>query len=80
MGKLYLGRQGLHFSRQKIETAQLRRFFAGLVEDLQSQTNAQKRHAAVDGVDERGAHLLLVQSANQSRVVSNAGEQEDVGF
>src|SRR6266403_5637158 len=49
--ELYVGWQSADSSWQQMQTVQLRRFFAGFIQDLQPEADAQERHASMDCID-----------------------------
>jgi hypothetical protein len=46
------GRQCANASRQQLKAGQLGRLLAGVVEGLKTETNAEERNAAADGIYE----------------------------
>jgi hypothetical protein len=76
--ELYVWRQRADDSGEKIQTLELRSLFARPEQYLQSQADSQKRDAAMDGVDQRGAEFFFVEGANQRRVMTDAGKEQGV--
>ena len=54
----------------------VRRFFAGVVQSLQAETDAKKGYAASKGLKKRSAETALVQCANQRGKVPDTGKQQ----
>src|SRR3989442_14101888 len=78
--ELHTWRQCGNDSGQQIQALELGGFFARLEEHLQAQANPQKRHTAVDGIDQRRAEFLFVERTNKSSVMSYAGEEQSLRF
>src|ERR1700752_5029194 len=78
--KFYGGWQGADLSWQKIQAAQLRRLCARFKEHLEAETNSKEGNAPLDGADERFAHLLFIESANQRGIVPHSGQEQRFRF
>jgi hypothetical protein len=78
--ELYAGWQSADGSWQEIQAVEMRRFFAGLEQDLQAEADAEKRDSFVASVDQGRAEILFVDSANKCRDVPDAGKQERFRF
>jgi hypothetical protein len=59
---------------EQAETSQVRRFLATLKQSLQAQANAEERNSVANAIEQRLAHLHLVESAHHLAVVSDTGE------
>ena len=78
--QFYARRQCRNDSGKKIQSLESRGFLARLEQDLQAETDAQKRNAAVDGINQRCAELFFIEGADQGGVMSDAGEKQRLRF
>jgi len=69
-----------HTAGQQGETGERRGFVAGFIESLQAQTDAEEVCAAGDGIAQRLAQSVRVQSGDKSATVAHAGQDQALGF
>jgi len=62
-----------HTAGQQGETGERRGFVAGFIESLQAQTDAEEVCAAGDGIAQRLAQSVRVQSGDKSATVATPG-------
>ena len=53
-----------------------RRFFARFEQGLQAQADAEERNAGVDALEERVAHLMLIECAHHLAEMADAGQND----
>ena len=69
-----------HAAGQQGEAGKRRGFVAGFIESLQAQADAEEVCAARDGIAQRLAQSMRIQSGDQGATMADTGQDQALGF